>query len=148
MGVVALQHVGSSQTRDRTPVPHIGRQILNHWTTREIPDSFNKVHFTSFPFMNCACGVKSGLRYQGFSLFFFPKIFMVLYSTCKSMIHCELIFIKDVSVRLGFIFCLWLSSYSSPFIEETVFPPLICFAPLSNIIGHICVCLLVSYSIP
>ena len=78
MGIVALQHVGSSQTRDlsgKTDVPHIGRQILIHWTAREIPDSFNfnKVHFTSFPFMNCACGVKSGLRYQGFSLFFSLK---------------------------------------------------------------------------
>ena len=27
----------SSQTRDRTRVPCIGRQILNQWTTREVP---------------------------------------------------------------------------------------------------------------
>ena len=27
----------SSPTRDRTHVPCIGRQILNHWTTREVP---------------------------------------------------------------------------------------------------------------
>ena len=27
-----------SQTRDQTHVPCIGRQILNHWTTREVPD--------------------------------------------------------------------------------------------------------------
>ena len=27
----------SSPTRDRTCVPRIGRQILNHWTPREIP---------------------------------------------------------------------------------------------------------------
>ena len=32
----ALQHVGSSWTRDQTYVPCIGRQILNHWTTREV----------------------------------------------------------------------------------------------------------------
>ena len=34
-----IQHgnVGSSQTRDRTLVPCIGRQILKHWTTREVP---------------------------------------------------------------------------------------------------------------
>ena len=32
----APQHVGSSQLRDRTRVPCIDRQILNHWTTREI----------------------------------------------------------------------------------------------------------------
>ena len=27
----------SSQTRDQTHVPCIGRQILNHWTAREVP---------------------------------------------------------------------------------------------------------------
>ena len=36
-GSVAPQHVGSSQTRDHTNVPvrYLGRQILNHWTTKE-----------------------------------------------------------------------------------------------------------------
>ena len=38
MGLVALQHVGSSQTRDQTGVPCIGRWILNHWTTRQVQD--------------------------------------------------------------------------------------------------------------
>ena len=33
---VAPRHVGSSQTRDRTCVPCIGRWILIHWTTREV----------------------------------------------------------------------------------------------------------------
>ena len=33
--LVALQRVGSSQTRARTCVPCIGRQILNHCATRE-----------------------------------------------------------------------------------------------------------------
>ena len=37
-GLVALQHVGSSRTRDLAPVPCIGRRILNHSTTREVPD--------------------------------------------------------------------------------------------------------------
>ena len=41
MGPVAPWHVGSSQTRARTHVPCIGRQILNHCTTREAP----KRHF-------------------------------------------------------------------------------------------------------
>ena len=37
MGLVALQHVGwSSQTRDQTFVPCTGRQILNHWATKEV----------------------------------------------------------------------------------------------------------------
>ena len=30
----------SSPTRDRTHVPCIGRQILDHWTTREVPILF------------------------------------------------------------------------------------------------------------
>ena len=34
-GLVALQHVGSSQTGYRTRVPCIARQVLKHWTTRE-----------------------------------------------------------------------------------------------------------------
>ena len=34
-GLVALRHVGSSQTRVRTHVHCIGRQILNHRATRE-----------------------------------------------------------------------------------------------------------------
>ena len=36
-GLVAPRHVGSSQTRARTRVPCISRQILNHCTTREAP---------------------------------------------------------------------------------------------------------------
>ena len=38
-GPVAPQHVGSSQTRARTRVPCISRQILNHCATREAPHS-------------------------------------------------------------------------------------------------------------
>ncbi|KAJ8790669.1 hypothetical protein J1605_021267 [Eschrichtius robustus] len=34
---VALRHVGSSRTRARTRVPYIGRRILNHCATREVP---------------------------------------------------------------------------------------------------------------
>ena len=36
-GLVALRPVGSSPTRNQTSVPCIGRWILNHWTTREVP---------------------------------------------------------------------------------------------------------------
>ena len=38
-GLVAPWPVGSysSQTRERTHVPCTGRQVLNHWTTRELP---------------------------------------------------------------------------------------------------------------
>ena len=36
-GSVAPQHVRSSWTRDQTHVHCIGRQVHNHWTTREVP---------------------------------------------------------------------------------------------------------------
>ena len=37
MASVALRHVGSSQTRGWTCVPYTARQLLNHWTTRQVP---------------------------------------------------------------------------------------------------------------
>ena len=48
VGPVALQHVESSQTRDRTRVPCIGRRSVIHCTTRE-------VHFPLFliSFLDC-----------------------------------------------------------------------------------------------
>ena len=39
-GLVAPWHVGSSWTRARTRVPCIGRWILNHCATREVPECF------------------------------------------------------------------------------------------------------------
>ena len=36
MGLVALRLVESSRIRDQTHVPCTGRQILIHWTTREV----------------------------------------------------------------------------------------------------------------
>ena len=38
--LVAPQHVESSQTRDKTHVPYIGKQILIHCTMSEVPDMF------------------------------------------------------------------------------------------------------------
>ena len=38
-GFVALRHVESSWIRDQIHVPCIARQILNHWTTREVPSA-------------------------------------------------------------------------------------------------------------
>ena len=47
-GPVAPRHVGSSQTRARTRVPCIGRQILNHCATREAPVYQFLMHDTYF----------------------------------------------------------------------------------------------------
>ena len=38
----------SSLTRDQTCLPCIGRQILYHWTTREVPVCFNNDYFFLF----------------------------------------------------------------------------------------------------
>ena len=38
--LVAPWHVESSLTRDQTCVPCVGRQILNQWTTGEVPVVF------------------------------------------------------------------------------------------------------------
>ena len=48
MGLVAPWHVGSSQTRARTRVPCIGRQILNHCATREARFFIINPRFLSF----------------------------------------------------------------------------------------------------
>ena len=44
-GLVAPWHVESSQTRDRTCVPCIGRRILNHCTIREV---HSIVHYSPY----------------------------------------------------------------------------------------------------
>ena len=41
-GLVDPQHVGSSQTRDQTCVPYFGKQILNHWTSKEFSNLSKK----------------------------------------------------------------------------------------------------------
>ena len=42
MGLVAPRHVGSSRPRAQTRVPCVGRQILNHCTTREAQSEYFK----------------------------------------------------------------------------------------------------------
>ena len=48
------RHVGSSQTRGRTHVPCIGRRILNHWTTREVPACMFKDTFSTKLFLGAS----------------------------------------------------------------------------------------------
>ena len=59
-GLVAPRHVGSSQTRARTRVPCIGRQILSHCATREAPEpDFNNSLFTAVSPASKQCQVHS-----------------------------------------------------------------------------------------
>ena len=56
--LVAAQHVGSSRTRDRTGVPRTARLLLNHWATREAPNTnfyfFLSARCTTSSFINPA----------------------------------------------------------------------------------------------
>ena len=55
----------SSPTRDRTCVPCIGRHILNHWTTSEVPgDSFLLATGHMYPVINPVIWL-TGLRHKG-----------------------------------------------------------------------------------
>ena len=49
MGLVTPRYVESSWSRDQTHAPCIGKQILNHWTTREVPSFYILIHFPLFP---------------------------------------------------------------------------------------------------
>ena len=53
-GLVTPQHVGSSRARDQTHVPCVGKWILNHCTTREVPTQIltlenNPLWFNTLP---------------------------------------------------------------------------------------------------
>ena len=50
-GLVVPRHVGSSQTRDPTRVPCIGRRILNYCTTREVSSLLFLNNLSSYPLM-------------------------------------------------------------------------------------------------
>ena len=46
-GLVAPRHVGSSGTRAQTHVPCIGRRILNHCTTRQVPAPLSSTKYNA-----------------------------------------------------------------------------------------------------
>ena len=58
---LVIQHVGSSPMRNSVCVPCIGRWILNHWTSREVPQLrcfclFLRISlFFFFYFFFCCC---------------------------------------------------------------------------------------------
>ena len=103
-GLVAPQHVESSRTRARTRVPCIGRWILNHCATREVPALFSlsKVPKEFFSFsknpvilLECSPGIcHSGSVVSGKQCFF--VIFFLMYSSIIYICVC-------VCVRLYFV---------------------------------------------
>ena len=52
-GLVALRHVGSSQTRGQTRVPCIGRWMLNPWTAREVFSLISYTRSAASPLSHC-----------------------------------------------------------------------------------------------
>ena len=72
MVIVAPQRVGSSQNRDWTRVPCIGRQILYHWATRKAPVLKNSL-FDIFRFSLIGIAIENGsdFFFFNFTLNFF-----------------------------------------------------------------------------
>ena len=71
-GLVAMWHVESSQTRGGTCVPCFGRQILNHWITREVLHKLKLPSRRDFWFLFCALSisvkVKLAVAHKGICL--------------------------------------------------------------------------------
>ena len=90
-GLVAPRHVGYSQTRDRTRVPCIGRRILNHCATREVPLVLCWVNYF-FTFMNTiSYNCKSNKMFWPMSTCkFFPSDFEI---TLKFVIYLLCIYL-------------------------------------------------------
>ena len=53
VGLAASGNMDSSQTRDRTCVLCIGRQILNHWTVKEVLILIFKGYFSFIKSLSC-----------------------------------------------------------------------------------------------
>ena len=58
--LVVPSHVWSSRTRNWTLVPYLGRWILNHWTTREVPRGLYHFHCGVFNFQRRSLQVGFG----------------------------------------------------------------------------------------
>ena len=120
----------SSWTREEPESPAVKAHSLNHWTIREVPGSFTEskvlvLRWSNLSTFHIMHGVSWCLGCQilkTFCLtldlsFFFPKNFMVLCVTFKSLINFELIFVHGIWLRpmffFFFFFCLWMSNCSS-----------------------------------
>ena len=78
--------------------------------------NFNEIQLISF--MDYAFGIVSKKASPYPRSFRFPSVlssrsFIVLHFTVRSMIHFELIFVKDVIPVSGFVFYMWISGCSS-----------------------------------
>ena len=99
-GPVAPRHVGSSQTRARTRVPCIGRQILNHCATREALIPFLKSFFQRVEYL-----------YMNFQ--FIDKVFPSIKQefTCKNLNMCQCNVSKCLQQGQGFMWQYYIYVY-------------------------------------
>ena len=94
-GLVALQHVESSWTRDGTHVPLLCRQILNHWILQGSPlfCSIDMLVFMPLPQGLVYHNLKSGSVSPPTEFFFFKIVLAVL-----GPLHFQVSFRTNVSV--------------------------------------------------
>ena len=118
MGLVAPWHVRSSRTRAQTCVPCIGRQILNHCTTREVPVGMYLLSFY-YLFSNCFCSSSQFVssfcfNHCGLMIFFCSMLvslsfqfLCIYYRVLKNKFY---LFIYLFLAELGLCCCMWAFS--------------------------------------
>ena len=89
-GLVTPWHVGSSQTRARTHVPCISRQILNHWATREAPENVFFLKWISFTRLAWG-GDEQMPNWDSGDLRFYPDPGSAPYQLCSSWASVSLV---------------------------------------------------------
>ena len=133
--LVALRHVGSSQTRSRTRVPCIGRQIPNHCATREAPVKYFLAIFYSL----CFCMNKRMIQLQIFKKFL-PVLHcsgLILTSQCFPVTLSQIATLHVLglpwrTVTLCYVTCIG-STWRALTIANNIFFPGATHAPLGAI---------------
>ena len=113
-GLVAPRHVGSSRTRAQTRIPCIGRQILNHCTTREV--AIQAFYYFLNYLIYCVCVYKYTYIFLAF-FFEFLNFIYFLYSRFLLVIHL---------IRISLYMSILISQFITP-------PPPYHFPPLVSI---------------
>ena len=99
-GLVAPRHVGSSQTRARTRVPCISRQIINHCAIREAHEHIlNALHFYPSP-----CFMLLTLYFVSFYFMYLLSITVIILLLLYCSLHTSFIGVWSIT----FTICLLL----------------------------------------
>ena len=90
MDLVALWHVGSSQTRDQMQVPCIGRWIFNHQVTREATEHIFNIFLLSRVVLLASCVKCTSVSFNILDSHFF-SIYVSYFVMQRSNIEVNLI---------------------------------------------------------